>query len=266
MRVCLAFLRRDLRIAWSYRLSFFVQNISLLFSVITLRFISDVIGVSQPESLQRYGGDYFSFLLVGTGIGIVAVPLVKNFAGSVRANQVTGTFEVMLTTRASGAAIVVNATLYSLLFAVFQLTAVWVIGTLFLGASFRLTDAPLVLAVMVLTAAMLVGVGLLAASFMIVFKQSEPVSGAFLTVSLLLSGIFYPTTVLPSWLGQFAPLLPLTHAVELLRLLLIQGADPTKLGVHFAALGAFCLLLPVGVFALHQALASARRSGSLGQY
>lgn len=266
MRVCLAFLRRDLRIAWSYRFSFFVQNVSLLFSVVTLRFVADVIGVSQPASLQPYGGDYFSFLLVGTGIGIIAVPLVKNFAGSVRANQVTGTFEVMLTTRTSGAAAVFNATLYSLLFAVFQLLAVWVVGALVLGASFRFTEAPLVLAVLAMTAAVLAGVGLMAASFMIVFKQSEPVSGAFLTVSMLLSGVFYPTAVLPSWLGQFAPLLPLTHAVELLRLLLIRGADPTQMGLHFAALGAFCLLLPLGLIALNKALASARRSGSLGQY
>lgn len=266
MRVSLAFLRRDLRIAWSYRFSFFVQVATLVFGLVTLRFVSEVVGVSQPASLEQYGGDYFTFLLVGTGIGTLAFPLVKGFAGAVRANQVSGTFEVMLTTRVSGAAIVFNATLYSLLFAAFQLLAVWVVGTVFLGARFQLADTPLVLAVLLLTSILLAGVGLLAASFMIVFKQNEPVSGAFLMMSMMLSGIFYPTSVLPSWLGQFAPLLPLTHAVELLRMLLIQGADSSDFGIHFATLAGFCALLPIGLLTLNMALASARRSGSLGQY
>lgn len=261
-----AFLTRDLRVAWSYRFSFFFQNASLFFSVLSLKFVSDLLGQSQPDSLTKYGGDYFSFVLVGMAITLLAYPVTRSFAGAVRTNQVTGTFEAMLTTRTSGVSVVMNSAVYPIIMATFQLLLMLLIGGVVLGASFSFGHVALALVVVVMTMAVLVGIGLLSAAFAIAFKQNEPLTAAFLAASLLVSGIMYPTSVLPGWLGHFAPLLPLTHSAELSRMLLLHGATVGQLGVHFACLGAFCLLLPAGLFALNYSINWARRSGSLSQY
>lgn len=261
-----AFLTRDFRIAWSYRFSFFFQNASLLFSLVSLKFLSDLLGESQPASLAKYGGDYFSFVLVGMGISLLSYPVTKGFASAVRSGQVTGTFEAMLTTRTSGLAVVLNSGFYPVVVAMAQLVLMWVAGSIVLGASFDVSHLALVVVVLAMTMVILVGIGLLSAAFVIAFKQNEPVTSAFLAASLLASGIMYPTSVLPSWLERLAPLLPLTHAAELTRLLVLDNTQVTELGAHFAALGGFCLLLPAGIFAVNYSIKWARRSGSLSQY
>jgi ABC-2 type transport system permease protein len=142
----------------------------------------------------------------------------------------------------------------------------WIIGGVLFGAHFRLIQAPLVLLIVAMTVAVLAGIGLLAAAFVIAFKQSEPFTSAFVAGSMLVSGIMYPTSVLPTWLERISPLLPLTHSADLLRYTFLTGADAGQATMHFIALGAFCLLLPVGLFALNLSLNYARRMGTLSQY
>jgi ABC-type polysaccharide/polyol phosphate export permease len=120
--------------------------------------------------------------------------------------------------------------------------------------------------VLLLTIITLTGIGLLSSAFVIAFKQQEPFTSALLAASFLLSGILYPTSVLPSALAYLAPLLPMTHAVALSRGLLIEGASVESLALHFLALAAFGLLLPVGIAALSLAFTYAKRSGSLAHY
>lgn len=266
MSIAAAFFMRDLRVAWSYKFSFFFQNASLFFSLLTLRFVADMFGSSDIDAISQYGGDYFSFALIGVGISVLAYPMTKTFAGAVRGAQVTGTFEAMLTTRTSGVSIVVNSAIYGMSIAVIQLLLMWIIGGAIFGADLRLTQIPLVGIVLVLTLGSLAGIGLLAAAFVVAFKQNEPFSSAFVAASLLVSGIMYPTSVLPGWLAWVAPLLPLTHAAELARHFFIQGADAGEVAVHMAALAGFCFLLPLGVFALNSSINHARRTGSLSQY
>ncbi|MGE0600108.1 MAG: ABC transporter permease [Dehalococcoidia bacterium] len=266
LNIARAFFMRDLRVAWSYRFAFFFQNASLLFSVLTLRFVSDLLGKNSPAALEAYGGDYFSFVLLGAGLSLLAYPVTKSFASAVRAAQVTGTFEAMLTTRASGATIVVCSSLYSLTVACVQLALMWVIGGVVFGADLRLIQLPLVALVVAMTVAVLAGVGLLSAAFVIAFKQNEPFTSAFVAGSLLISGIMYPTSVLPHWMELLSPLLPLTHAAELTRFIFLNGADSSQAGLHLAALAGFCVLLPIGIFALNISLDFARRTGSLSQY
>jgi ABC-2 type transport system permease protein len=143
---------------------------------------------------------------------------------------------------------------------------VWTIAGALLGGHFQPLNGLFVLGVLGLTCAALAGIGLLSAAFVVVFKQSEPFTGGFLALSMLLSGMMYPTSVLPSWLGVLAPFLPLTHAAALTRMLFISGADTSALAGHLLALSAFGLLLPAGVVALRWSFKLARQTGSLGQY
>lgn len=266
MSIATAFFVRDFRVAWSYRFSFFFQNATLLFSVLTLRFVSDVLKGTNLQSLKDYGGDYFSFVLLGAGISLLAYPVTKSFAGAVRAAQVTGTFEAMLMTRTSGATVVVCSSLYALSAACVQMLLMWGIGGLVFGADLRLTQLPVVLLIVLMTMVVLAGIGLLAAAFVIAFKQSEPLTSAFVAASMLVSGIMYPTSVLPYWLERISPLFPLTHSADLLRFTFLKGADTGQAGVHFLVLAGFCALLPLGWMALNASLDYARRTGSLSQY
>lgn len=56
-----------------------------------------------------------------------------------------------------------------------------------------------------------------------------------LTTMLMLSGVFFPVSTLPEWLLGFVVLLPLFHAVELIRPFVV-GEIPTNLLLHILVL------------------------------
>ena len=62
-----------------------------------------------------------------------------------------------------------------------------------------------------------------------------------ITPMILLGGVFYPPTALPAWLAAVAAWLPLTHAIELARPLIL-GSWPEAMLVHAAALVGFASL------------------------
>jgi len=55
---------------------------------------------------------------------------------------------------------------------------------------------------------------------------------------MLLSGVFYPIAVLPAWLQQLIYLLPLVHAVDLVRPL-VAGLPVTNIALHLGVLMAY---------------------------
>lgn len=265
MNAAQAFVLRDFRVAWSYRFSFAVQNVGLIFSLFGLKFFSEMMGGSSA-SLARYGGNYFAFALPGVALTTLSYPAVKVFRDGVRSAQVTGTFEAMLLTRTRPSALVLCAGIYPILGACVEMLLIVAAGGLFLGAALRPGGYLLALVVVAMTVAAFVGIGLISAAFAIAFKQGEPFTGGFVTLSLILGGVLYPVSVLPGWLRALSPLLPVTHALELLRNVLIEGAHVGALAEHLAALALFTLLLPIGLLLLDLSMNRARRTGSLSHY
>lgn len=261
-----AFLLRDFRVAWSYRLGFFFQNVGMVFSLLSLRFMAELFNERRPESLAAYGGDYFAFALLGVALSLLSYPAVKAFAGGVRAAQVTGTFEAELTTRAHPWLIVIGSGLYAILASLVQLVFFIALAGALFGAQYELANLGLVVIVLALTLASLTGIGLMSAAFLIVFKQGEPLTGGLMALSAMVGGVLYPVSVLPGWLRAVAPLVPLTHAAELSRGLFLAGANTGSMAGHAAALAGFSLLLPAGIVLLSYAIGRARRTGSLAQY
>jgi ABC-2 type transport system permease protein len=77
----------------------------------------------------------------------------------------------------------------------------------------------------------------------------------------------YPVSVLPSWLQPFANLLPITHALEAIRQILLNGAALKQVYNEMLALALFAVLfLPLGLTAFGYGLRLAKREGSLIHY
>ena len=84
---------------------------------------------------------------------------------------------------------------------------------------------------------------------------------------LLVSGVLYPVELLPRWLQQIGEFVPLTHALEGMRLALLKGATVADLSGTLVTLTAFAIvLLTLGIGAFDRAVAIAKHTGSLTQY
>ena len=99
------------------------------------------------------------------------------------------------------------------------------------------------------------------------FKRGNPINWLFTSASLLLGGVYYPVSVLPDWLQQVSAFLPMTHALEGIRLAMLQGHNLQMLSTSVLGLGLFTIIvLPLSLVMFQFAVRQAKIHGSLTQY
>jgi len=262
----LAFLRRDLLEALTYRFSFVSSLAGIFLSSATFYFIAKLVP-SGSRSLEAFGGDYFAFAVVGIAFSSLLGIFQEGLPSVIRGAQVAGTLEALLVTRTSVPAILLGSSLYSLLFQALRTGLHLGLAVAVFGLRFGRINAPGFLAVLALTALCFLSIGVLSASFILVYKSGNPFGWAFGGLSGLLGGVVFPVSLLPDWLRWVSWLLPVTHALEGMRKSLLASAPFADILPSILALAAFnAVLLPVSLVAFRLALRKAKRDGTLTHY
>ncbi len=265
--VILAFLKRDFQNELSYRFAFFFQFFNVFFMVGVFYFIANLLGAAASPFLADYGGDYFSFVLIGIAFsGYFGVGL-SSFSNSIRQAQTTGTLEAMLATPTRLPMIILSAALWDYWMTTLRVFVYLGVGAVFLRVDFMQANLASVGLILLLTVIVFSSLGIIAASFIMVLKRGDPIAWLFSAASSFLGGVYYPVAVLPGGLQTLAKLLPITYALEALRQALLNGATIGQLMPQILALTAFCvLLLPASLFIFRLAVRQARIDGSLTHY
>ena len=219
------------------------------------------------ESLERYGGSYFAFVIIGVAVSTNVDAALRTFGLSIRTAQVTGTFEAMVSTRARIGEIVAGSGLYTLSLSLVRAVLLVVLAAGVFGMSIHAGAWPVVIIVFALTLTATLAMGIFSAGFIVLFKQGDPLTNAISGLTWLLSGVLYPKEILPPWVQDIAALLPVTHALEALRLSLLQGAPLEALRGPMIGLATFsAVALPVSLTWFAWAVSRARVAGSLARY
>ena len=262
----IAFLRRDLLLQTSYRFAFVLQFAGVFFNMLVFYFLSTMVGAGAAPYLEPYGGDYFSFVLIGLAFsGYFGVGL-NSFSGNLREAQTTGTLEAMLMTPTSLRTIILSSSLYDYGFVTLQVFVYLFLGVLLFDV--QLTgNIPAALLILVLTIISMTAIGIVAASFIMVLKRGDPVTWLFNSIGLLLGGVYYPVRVMPDWLQTLSRLIPVTYALDAMRRALLTGATFQELLPDIIALVVFCVVLaPLSLFIFRQAVYRAKVDGSLAHF
>jgi len=267
MSVAASFLKRDLSLALSYRLSFLLQFVGIFFIMAVFYFLSRLFGDALIPQLDKYGGDYFSFVLVGIAFTAYMGLSLSNFAGSIREGQMMGTLEIMLLSPTRLSIILLSSSLWSYLLTTLQVVVYFVVGVLVFSVSLSQANPATALIVLVLSITSFSSIGILSAAFVLWIKKGDPVAWLVGSVSSLLGGVFYPVSVLPNWLELLSRFVPLTYALDAMRLAMLQGYSLYQIRFDiFALLGFTLVLTPLAFLAFRKALKRAKMEGSLAQY
>lgn len=258
-----AFARRDFAIARSYRLPFVMGILGSAMSLITFRFIAELVG--DAEAI-RATGDYFAFVVVGMMMAQVLEATLSAPAKAARQEQVQGTLEVLATQPMRASAWAAAWGSYPILNALVMggalLLLAWPLGL-------RLHDPNWLIAVpaIALSAAIFAGLGLLAAAVVLVLQQSAGMTRWMGAAMALISGVFFPVSLLPAWVQTLAQASPMTHSLRAVRGSLLAGQDAAALAGDLLALAAFAIvLLPSAILVLGVALRRARAKGTIATY
>jgi ABC-2 type transport system permease protein len=261
-----AFLRRDFREALTYKFSFVSSFVGILLSSATFYFVAKLVPPGTP-SLGPFGGDYFSFAVVGVAFSSLLGMFQEGLSAVVRSAQVSGTLEALLVTPASIPTVLFGSSLYSLILQVFRTILHLGVALAFFGMTLGRVNVPGVVSVGVLTVLCFLGVGILSASFILVYKTGNPFGWILGTVSGLLGGVVFPVALLPPWIRWVSSLLPVTYALDGMRKCLLASAGFAEVLPDIAALAVFnIILLPASLIAFRLAVRKAKRDGTLSHF
>jgi ABC-2 type transport system permease protein len=110
-----------------------------------------------------------------------------------------------------------------------------------------------------------VGIGMMAAILPLLYvERGAQMTFVVQSCLLLVSGVYYPVTVLPEWMQALSRLSPATYVLDGVRASLLDGQPITALihdVVPLIVMGA--ILIPAGLWAFGRAQRYAKRTGKL---
>jgi len=122
-----------------------------------------------------------------------------------------------------------------------------------------------VVAFMLLGSFSFVGIGMIAAILPLLYvERGAQMTFVLQSCLLLVSGVYYPITILPQWMQVLSHLSPATYVLEGVRAGLIEGksvSELTYLVWPLVVMGA--VLIPFGLWAFGKAERYAKRTGKL---
>jgi len=262
-----AFLRRDLLVAWSYRMSFVTEWASLVLQATTFYFVSKLV---RPDVLPAYGGThatYMQFVSIGMVVGAMLQLAIGKIASGMRGEQLMGTLESLLLTPTSSATIQMGTVAYDFLYIPIRLAMFLVIIAVGFGLHFDAAGVVPAILWLLLLLPFVWGIGIANAAATLTFRRGGSPAGLLMALLALGSGAYFPLSVFPHVVRSIAENSPIAVALAGMRRALIGGEGWAVLDWRVALLAGFSAVsLACGLFAFRLALRREWRRGSLGLY
>tara|TARA_A100001234_G_C12637942_1_gene390796 strand:- start:407 stop:1204 length:798 start_codon:yes stop_codon:yes gene_type:complete len=257
----LAFLRKDIKIALSYKFNILLQIILIVF-IISLIFFSAI-------SVDDAGNKNLGFFKILVGIALIDFMFssMSVFSREVRLAQTYGTFEALILTKTSILTILLSS--YALTFSrsILRILIYILISKFIFGVDIALSNIPIFLTVVIYNCIPFIGIGLFAAAFIILFKVGNVVNFFIGISSIFFSGIFFPLDAMPENLANISNNLPLTIGLDIAQQALLNNFS-LKQGFSdlLKVLYMSVLFVPTGILLVYYSLKEAKRNGNLNYY
>lgn len=267
MKKLFAFVKKDFQVRISYRFNLLLGSAGIFVSLLMFYFIGKTFTGAMSPYLQRYGGDYFPYVLIGIAVSNFVTVGLSTLSEQVRSAQVEGTLEALLGTPTSIYTILIGNSLWHFLTAFGSAILLIAGGFLIIRIEVSFLQAAAALGILLLTFLAFLTIGMLSASFVLIFKKGDPIGFIFGWSSFVFGSILFPVEVLPAPLPFFSKFLPITHATKAIRELLLANASLPEIAPLVLNLILFIVIVgPASVLFFRFAVHRAKKDGNLIQY
>jgi ABC-2 type transport system permease protein len=263
----LAFLRRDLLVAWSYRMSFVTEWVALAVQAVTFYYVSKLVPASELPSFGGSHATYLQFVSIGMVVTALLQLSLGRIATGMRSEQLMGTLESLLLTPTAPATIQFGTVVYDFLYIPIRLGIFLGIVAVAFGLHFSAVGILPALFVLLLLVPFVWGMGIAHAAATLTFRRGGSPAGLAMTLLSLGSGAYFPLAVFPHAVSTAIGYTPIAIALGAMRSALIGGEGFSVVDWRLGVLAAFSAVsLLVGLMSFRLALRREWRRGSLGLY
>lgn len=261
-----AFFRKGLLVDSSYKAGFLLRLLSGLVPLAFFYFLAKLVDPGDPR-LAHYRGDYFAFAAIGVALTQYFARASSSSLRGLRNAQLSGVLEASLSTRTSPVSVILYEAVYNYTFGLLHLLVVLGASVAVFGLDLSRANWLVTLGGLVLTIVALVALTILASGVVIWLKSSEMGNVLVGGLTAFLAGAYFPVSVLPVPLQWLSELLPMKHALDVLRSSLLTGAGLTEIVAPGLWLLALTVALSVGGGGFFSwTVRQARKQGTLTQY
>jgi len=263
IRASYAFIERNFNLTkryWGW------EVVWILYSIANALSITFIGAGTETVTGQKIDADHMIlYLLVGTLVWHYLSVVFDQVSEVIAWERWEGTIEYTFMAPVTRFTHMVGQTLYSLVYGLLH-TAL-ILGVVALFFQLDLSEANLLGGAFLLLAGSLsfIGLGMVASVLPLLFpERGAQMTHVIQALLLLISGVYFPVSVLPRWMQPLTRLSPATYVLEGMRSALLDGAGTADLLVHLGKLLLIGVIsIPIGLTIFRQAEMYAKRTGKL---
>lgn len=227
------------------------------------------VGGLESASFEEItgSGQYIPFIVIGSVLNSYVNTLLYGMGENIRKEAYQGTLDYVLAAPINKAYVLVGKALSesitSTIFAVSQLA----ISVLIFGMNISLGVILPVVFVIILLILGLYGMSLIMAAVSLMYKQSHDLSESIGYLFYIFAPVRYPIERLPFWAQVLGKIIPLTHALIIVRSIMILGTDLSAVYFEILALVVIdVVLLVVGLYMFNWMEEKTKKSGTISHH
>jgi len=264
--VTYAFVERNFNLVkryWGWEVVWMIYSIV---NALSITFIGKASAAITGQAMTRTEIDtVILYLLLGTLVWHYLSVVFHGISEMIAWERWEGTIEYTFMAPISRFTHMVGSTLFSLLYGLLHTAVILAVVALFFQLDLGQANLPGAGMVLVAGSVSMVGLGIVAAVMPLLFPERGSQMTHVLQASVLLvSGVYYPTEVLPGWMQKVAAVSPVTYVLQGVRAAVIDGAPfGGLLRFVWPLLIMGAVLVPAGVYVFGLCERYAKRTGCL---
>ncbi|MGD1060668.1 MAG: ABC transporter permease [Methanomassiliicoccales archaeon] len=207
-----------------------------------------------------------SFVVVGNALQSIAYASIFAVCNITGEEKQQGTLQPILVTPASRFSIFVGRAMFQILNGFATVIIAFLYAAFIFNIDFSQADFIALALVCLVTAFAMTGFGLMISSLGLYLRTSMIVANIFLFIGLLLCGVNFPVSYLPTWVQPVSYAIPMTYGTEAARMA-VSGSNTLDIGwllIAEAAVGVAAIL--IGYLMFHHFEKIARSKGTMERF
>lgn len=264
MRQSYAFVARNFNLVkryWGWEVVWLAYSIANSLSVTFIGAgAAEITGESQIDT-----NFLITYLLVGTLVWRFLASIFNNISEMIAWERWEGTIEYTFMAPVRRFNQMIGQTIFAIVYSLLFTVIIGVVVAAFFDLNFADADFAAAAVILLVGSLSFVGIGVVASILPLLYpERGAQMTNIVQAFFLLVSGIYYPVSVLPGWLQVLAKISPATYVLEGMRTALLPDtatADPLSYVWPLLIMG--LIMLPLGITLFQRAEKHTKRTGKL---